>query len=515
MKKFTQILGLIGVVGLAVGVFALLVGRRLNIFIELQLVIGSALMLFGIATNLGPLKEYLFKRAGRAQTDAMLQVLGLLVIFLLAGIIIYQHNWMADVTKNALYTLTPKTKQLLKNLPGPITVTAFLPGEGSDEVREVLKLFGTEDKKLKIEIIDPDSHPERAELKNVSAYETVILEYQGREARVIQPTEEDLINSLIRVTRDTSPVICFSTGHAEADPEVQDKGGLSMLKDYLEQENFKIRKILLTAEGIPEDCRLLVVAGPRGPFQDWEVAAIDRYMGKGGDAIILVDPFVFTNLENLMAGLGLELRTGVVVDPENYMVGMDSVGLSPVASKFGNHEITTELQGKLVAFPRVRPLGILDKPDLQGRWTPLVYSSDKSYVETDYEGLYKYGRTSKTPDKPSGTQLLAAAYDETEVLKPWQALESKHSRETRVVVVGNSHFMRNLALEVYSNYVFATNIFNWTAGENEYVPIPIKRRSASRVYLTEHQINIIFYNSVLVIPEILAIIGIAVWWRRK
>ena len=251
--------------------------------------------------------------------------------------------------------------------------------------REVLKLFGAEGKKLKIEIIDPDSHPERAELKNVSAYETVILEYKGRETRVIQPSEEDLINSLMRVTRDISPAICFSTGHAEADPEVEDKGGLSMLKSYLEQENFQIRKILLTAEGIPEDCRLLVVAGPRGPFQEWEVAAINRYMGKGGDAIFLLDPFVFTNLENLMAGLGLELRTGVVVDPDNYMVGMDSVGLSPVASKFGNHDITTELQGKLVAFPRVRPLGIVDKPDLEGKWVPLVYSSDKSYVETDME----------------------------------------------------------------------------------------------------------------------------------
>ena len=85
-----------------------------------------------------------------------------------------------------------------------------------------------------------------------------------------------------------------------------------------------------------------MAAGPRGPFQQREVAAIDRYMGKGGDAIFLLDPFVFTNLENLMAGYGLDLKPGVVVDPENYMVGMDSVGLSPVASKFGVHDITTE-----------------------------------------------------------------------------------------------------------------------------------------------------------------------------
>jgi ABC-type uncharacterized transport system involved in gliding motility auxiliary subunit len=101
------------------------------------------------------------------------------------------------------------------------------------------------------------------------------------------------------------------------------------------------------------------------------------------------------------------------------------------------------------------------------------------------------------------------------MLKPWQALDAKASRETRLVVTGNSHFMRNLALDVYSNYLLAMNLFNWAAGEQEFISLIPKKRSASRIYLTERQTNIIFYSSVLIIPELIAIIGIAVWWRRK
>jgi len=515
MKKFTQILGLVGMVGLGVGFLALLVGRRLNLFIELQLLVGGMLALLGLAANLSGLREYFLKRAGKAQSEAVVQITGLVIALLLVDYIAYQHNWLWDVTSNNLYTLAPRTKQILNELPGPIKLTAFLPTEGSDKVKSLLKLFLKESNKLELEIIDPDRHPERAEAKSISTYGTVIFEFKGRETRVVEPVEEDIINSLIRVTREQSPVIYFVTGHGEADPEAEDKGGMSLLKGYLEHENFDVRKLQLAPEGVPSDARLLVVAGPRGPFQGWEVAEIDRYLSKGGDAILMFDPLVFTNFEELLLNYGLELGQGVVVDQENYMADMDSIGLSPVTGKFTSHSLVEGLHGKLVVFPRVRPLRLLTRPDLAGKWSPLVYSSDKSFVETDVEGLYRYGRVQRTPEKPQGEQLLVAVYNEAIMLKPWQALDAKASRETRLVVTGNSHFMRNLALDVYSNYLLAMNLFNWAAGEQEFISLIPKKRSASRIYLTERQTNIIFYSSVLIIPELIAIIGIAVWWRRK
>jgi len=515
MKKLTQILGLVGLVAIGVGFFALMVGRKFNLFIELHLLLGIVLALFGLFANLGALREYFFKHSGKAQTEAGVLILGLLVAIFLTGGIVYQHNWLYDLTGNRLFTLSPRTIEILARIPGPISITAFLPTEGADDTKQLLKLFGEKDEKLKIETIDPDRHPELAEARSVGDYGTVIFEYQGREARAYDVSEEDIINSLVRVTRETSPVIYFLAGHGEADPEAQDKGGLSMIKGFLDHENFQIRKLQLTPEGVPEDARMIVIAGPRGPYQNWEVAQIDRYLGKGGDAILMLDPFVFTNFEQMIFGYGLELSPGIVVDQENYMAGMDAMGLSPVTSRFGGHESTAQLQGKLVVFPRARPLRITPQAELSGSWAPLAVTADSAWVETDAEGFYKYGRVRRTADKPSGPLIIAAAYNEKLQLKPWQTKAGDAPRETRLIVTGNSFFMRNLALEVYSNYQLAINIFNWVAGEHDYIFLAPKKRSASRIWLTEKQINLIFYSSVLVIPELICILGLAVWWRRK
>lgn len=515
MKKFTQILGLIGAVGAGVGFFALLIGRKLNLFIELHLLVGIGLALFGLFSNLTGVREYFLKQAGRKQSREAIQIILLLAGIFLLGAVVYQHNWLYDVTKEGFYTLSPKTREMLKKIPGPIKITAFTATEGSDKIRQKFDLFVKEKPDLEIEYIDPDRHPEQAEGRSVNAYGTVIFEYRHQEVRMINPNEEDILNSLIRVTREQSLVIYFIKGHGEADPEVEDKGGMSMFKHYLEQENFQVRKLEIPADGIPADAQLVVVAGPRAPFQNWEVQEIDRYLGKGGDAVFLLDPFVYTNLENLLYNYGLELLNGVVVDDVNYLVGMDAIGLSPIANKFDMHEITQDLGGKRVTFPRVRPLKILKEPELGGMWNPLVRSSENSFVETDLDQLYKFGKVQRTPDKPSGAQILAAAYQEQVQYKAWEILQAKRTKETRMAVVGNSHFMRNMALEVDANYILAINIFNWASGESDFTRLSPKKRAASRINLSQRQTNIIFYSSVLIIPELLIIIGIAVWWRRK
>jgi len=59
------------------------------------------------------------------------------------------------------------------------------------------------------------------------------------------------------------------------------------------------------------------------------------------------------------------------------------------------------------------------------------------------------------------------------------------------------------------------NAVGWLVGQEELVSIRSKSVRASRAELTPHQSVQVFYLSVLVIPQLLSAIGIAVWWRRK
>jgi len=514
MKKFTQILGLIGLVGLGIGFLALLIGQKANIFINLHLVIGGLLCLLGLFSNLAGLRDYFLKRAGKAYSRAILQILILAVIVFLLGFIAYRNDRVLDVTQNRIFALSEKTRQVLKELPGEIKVTAFFPSEGSDAGRQLLKLYQRESKKIKLEIIDPDRHPEKAEAKGINTYGTIIFDYLGQETRITEAREDRITNSLIKVSRQESRVIYFISGHGEADPEAEDKGGLSLLKQSLEDENYQVKKLQITSEGIPPDARLIVIAGPRIPYQAGEIEAIDKYLGKGGDAIFLLDPVVITNLEGLMRGYGVEPLAGIVVDPVHYLTGMDAVGLTPVVNTFDpGHEITRTLKGKLAAFPRVRSFQIIGGSEREGKWMPLAYSSSTSFLETNLEGLFKSGRAHPDPEDPKGPLLLACAYSEMIRPKVWE--EKQPTEEIRIALVGNTFFMRNMALEIYSNYLLAINLFNWAAGEREYAYIVPKIRKPSRIFITAGQTRIIFYSSVLIIPELLCVIGLAIWWRRK
>jgi len=166
-----------------------------------------------------------------------------------------------------------------------------------------------------------------------------------------------------------------------------------------------------------------------------------------------------------------------------------------------------------VAFPKTQALRIIGGGERGGKWTPLVYSSKTSFLETNLEQLIKYGRVHRDPEDPKGPLVLACAYSEQIAIKPWET--GKHGGEIRIVFLGNDFFMRNMALEIYSNYLLAINIFNWATGEQEQAYISPKSRLPSRVFITNRQTQIIFYSSVLIIPEILCIIGLAIWWRRK
>jgi len=516
MKRIPQILGLIGLVVLGVGFFSLLVGRKVNVFVILHILIGAGLSLFGLLKNFASLQEYFQKRAGRAKTGAIIQMIFILIVIFLLGVVGHRHDWMLDVTLGRLYTLSEQTKKVLEQLPDIVKLTAYFPSEGYGQEKQLLKLYTRESEKLKLELIDPDKQPVLAEAKGVNTYGTIIFEYQGRENRITDVREESITNALIKITQNISPVVYFITGHGEADPEQDDKGGYSLIKRFLEDQNYQVRKLQLSAEGVPEDASLIVIAGPRGPFAAGEVMAIDKYLGMGGDAIFLLDPVVFTNLEKLLEGYGLEVGAGIIVDPVNHLIGMDSIGLTPVAGKFASdEEITRNLLGKLLAFPRARPLRILGSGEKEGVWKPLVYTAQSSYVETDLESLFKYGKVNKDPEDPAGEQLVAVRY--REMLRPalWERVEGKEIQQIRIVVAGNSHFMRNMALDVYSNYLFSIELFNWATGEHKRVNIAPKYRPASRLYLTKRQTDLIFYSSVLIIPEILLIVGIIVWWRRK
>ena len=97
-----------------------------------------------------------------------------------------------------------------------------------------------------------------------------------------------------------------------------------------------------------------------------------------------------------------------------------------------------------------------------------------------------------------------------------QMNSGKKEGTARLAVFGSVEFAQNREMEgTYYNRDLLMNTVGWLVGQSDLVSIRPRGVRASRVQFTADQGTVIFYLSVLLIPELLLIAGIAVWWRRE
>jgi len=87
--------------------------------------------------------------------------------------------------------------------------------------------------------------------------------------------------------------------------------------------------------------------------------------------------------------------------------------------------------------------------------------------------------------------------------------------DARMVVLGSADVIDNQYIANFFNRDLLVNSVNWLAGDEGGISIRPRALRASRFRLTVDQFQIVFALSVLLLPELLLIAGIAVWWSRR
>jgi len=82
-------------------------------------------------------------------------------------------------------------------------------------------------------------------------------------------------------------------------------------------------------------------------------------------------------------------------------------------------------------------------------------------------------------------------------------------------VFGDNEFAANQYIENFFNRDFIMNSIDWLAGQANAISIRPRTLRASRFSLTIAEFDAVFVLSVLLLPELLLLIGIAVWWERR
>ncbi len=460
--------------------------------------------------------------------------IGSIVLFLavLSGInwISSRQNKRWDWTEAGQFSMSEQTKQVLRGLTRPVTIRVFHAAQqGSQGYRDRLDEYQYWSSQVSVEYVEADRNPVESEKYGITMVPTILIEYQGRTERTNQADEQGITNALKKAVEGKAKKVYFVQGHGERDPTSSEPGGYKAAADALAQDNFDVAKLALAQEGkVPDDATILVIAGPTIDFFAPEIEAIRNFLKRGGKILLMLDPpgkgatQAPASLVALAREWGIEVGTDIVVDvsPIGRLIGTDaSVPIGMALS----HPITRDFGNVITAYPLARSVTPMEG-GADGRYAQkIVETGPQAWAEVDIAGLWATGKPVRDTTKGdrTGPISLAAAVSASapDAAAPPPGPDGAPSDaprpETRVVVVGDSDFASNRAIEIGGNRDLFLNMDNWLAQQENLISIRPKDPSDRRIQLTQDQSQLLFWLTLAIIPGLLFANAFRVWWRRR
>jgi len=515
VRRSSGLLGILGITFLLFAAVAFWLTRARGPFDVLYIAVhggaGLLLLIAYLSAGLDNLRDFLGERSTKYGANTILASVLFLGILAALGYLSTRYHRRFDLTEANVFSLSPQSAQVVKNLDKDLRLQAFVEGGINPQLRDMLDSYRYASSKVGFEMIDPDRNPELAEQYKISQYNTVRVQYGEASTTVTKPTEEAVTNAIIKLTRAAQQTACFVEGHGEPDIDAaEDARGMSQAKVALQNENYEVKKILLlNREDVPAECSVVVVTGPVKPYLEHELKALEKYLRGGGRAVFMIPPRAGAEFQPFLANWGVTLGDDVVVDQVLRLFQGPALGLEPLAETYGAHDITRDFKGRTV-FPMTRSVqsDAAGKKGLQV--TELVKSSPSSWAETDLAGLFER-REAKLEGDKKGPISIAAAVEAN-----LRDMGEEKDGVARLAVFGSAQFADNRNFEgTFYNRDLFLNTVGWLVGQSDLLSIRPRALRASRVSFSQEEGTSIFYLSVLVLPELLLIAGLAVWWRRE
>ena len=442
---------------------------------------------------------------------AVVYILVVLTAVVIANFLADRYNKSYDATANKRYSLSDQTAKIVKGLKQPATIIYFDQGTRFQHAKDLLTEYSNLSPKIQVKYVDPDKNPQEAREAGIKNYGTALVEVGDRKEEAKSMTEEGITGAIIRDLKNTIRTVCFVGGSGEHQIDDSDRNGYSRFKDLLGKDNYQAKSIdLLQRAEVPNDCTVLVVAGPTRDYQQPEVDAIKKYVEDGGRALLMLDPPLKIGRSDIAdndALTDLLQSWGVTLD-KNLILDLNPIGqlagLGPQVALVTHYEsqpIVSGLKGSATGFPLSRSMEVKngDKTSVQ----KLFDSSDTSLATNN---LNSPRVDPNDPKNRKGPMTIAAAGTYN---------TGKQDSQGRFVVVGSSSWAENSFINFNGNGDLALNTVDWLSSDEDLISIRPKEREDRRVTMTRAQLNLVRSTSQFILPLIVIVAGVSVWWKRR
>jgi hypothetical protein len=476
--------------------------------------------------------------------NVIIQIGLLLFLAAMVNYLGFSHYKRWDLTRDKKYALSDKSKRFLDSMKGRMRITVFFSPSspiGTDLQNLLTEYQYAGRGKIDVENVDPTRSLSRAKelfdkYKVVSEESLIILDYQGRNKTVKasemadidqgnpmfgeQATiaafkgEQAITSAMIDLVEGKKNTLGYITGHKE--PTLEKNSTISILKTFIENENVKFQEVnLFEAPAIPAEIKTIFINGPQYDFSDREMKLLRDFWSKQGRILFLRDPSAKTpKLDTFVAELGIRVR-------DDRLMAMVQTGIEEVARVrdvlahfLPDNPVTKRLANVQAAFEGGASSLTLEAdkgPTSNIRTQPLAQAEKGYWGETDYNSTDELKlQFDPLRDHPAPLTIAAS------VEQGGAADERVQMNSSRMVIVSNAMFVQDNALTQGQQALdFASASINWLMNREQLIGIAPKISKPLTFTLDDKAMGNMRLLVLILMPLVPALIGLAVWWRRR
>jgi hypothetical protein len=505
-----------------------------------------------------------------------------------------------DVKWDLSYFRTAKpgesTHKIVQALDQALDVSIFYP-PGNDVREEVEGYFSDlakDSENLHVATYDNAVDIARAKSLNVTANGMVVISRGGRKETLnvgldlegarnqLRNLDKEVQKRLLQVARP-GRTIYLTTGHGERgfDPanDTDKRPTLRNLREALQQQSYAV-KTLGMSDGlgvdVPSDAALVAIVGPEQEFAPEELAALDRYLERGGRLFVALEPDPRADptqpggppvLAALLSKLGLKYDTTPLANDQVYAqrTYQKSDRINIATAGFSSHPSVTSLgrlagRAPLVLFGAGHLEEVKQRPagttvDFTVRAHPQTFTDVNRDFNFDPPGEVRkawelaaavHRKIEPPKDEPAKKDDATAKKDDATAKKDDKkdakkddatakkddakkdASEKKDAKkddkkkddkkkqqdELRVIVLSDADAVGDLLLPNPGNAYFFLDGVRWLAGD-ESITGEVSSETDVAIAHTRKQDQVWFYATIFLVPGLVLGLGSLMTRRRR
>ena len=540
-----------GIIGLVTGIVVVAFVTSMRVYGYIDIAIGGGLIaLVGVVFISNVVAAFL-SRSGRYGINTLIVLGAFTAIVIVANVISFENTSHMDLTATNKFSLSSRTKDLLKNLDAEVRATAFYKeielssdidvARRRDKVEETLEEFDSRSGNFSYRIIDPDLEPEVVAKyfggRRDFVSEIIVIEntdtgvFDALQPSNVEHTqlEQDLVTATYVATGEEQKTIYFLSGHGERNPGSTASQGYALARDGLEQDNYRVLQLTWGPNNVdvsvPDDAALVVIAGPTSDLPEAHRDALDLYLEgrtgadtsrrENGSMIFLADPDTPASFAEFLANWGILVTSGYIRDLDRSVPGL------PQTLNIGAF-IRSDLaiEALEIVAPKGQQLQSVYMPGaaalipLRDEVRPLAGTSSNSYIIDDPDRTEPV--TEGENADPRGQFTPAVWVNAVGKVGTQPPLgQPPEEQISDIIVFGDSGFPANDGYNHGGGLDLFLNSANFLVGDFSLVSIRPKARDFRDFNLDSNEYDFVRFSSWLFLPGIMALMAGFVWWVRR